>query len=46
MTVFAMSIVMCAVRELTGTIWGGILIHILKNGIAFYFLFVNPIMIQ
>ena len=45
-TVFVMSIAMCTLREITGTIWGGILIHILKNGIAFYFLSVNPMMIQ
>ncbi len=40
--VFMMSIAMCIMRELTGTIWGGMLIHIIKNGIAFYALFVNP----
>ncbi len=45
-TVFVMSIAMCTMREITGTIWGGILIHMLKNGIAFYMLFVNPAMIQ
>ena len=45
-TVFVMSIAMCVIRELTGTIWGGVLIHILKNGIAFYLLYVNPMMIQ
>ena len=45
-TVFVMSIAMCTIRELTGTIWGGLLIHILKNGIAFYLLYVNPMMIQ
>lgn len=45
-TVFVMSIAMCTLREITGTIWGGILIHMLKNGIAFYMLFVNPAMIQ
>lgn len=45
-TVFVMSVVMCLMRELTGTIWGGILVHIIKNGIAFYFLYVNPVMIQ
>ncbi len=37
--VFAMSVAMCISRELTGTIWAGILIHMIKNGIAFYFLF-------
>ena len=45
-TVFVMSIVMCTIREITGTIWGGVLLHIIKNGVAFYFLYVNPIMIQ
>lgn len=45
-TVFVMSIAMCAMREITGTIWGGILVHIIKNGIAFYFLYVNPVMLQ
>ena len=45
-TVFVMSIAMCTIREITGTIWGGILIHIIKNGIAFYLLYVNPMMIQ
>lgn len=37
--VFALSVVMCISRELTGTIWAGILIHMIKNGVAFYFLF-------
>jgi hypothetical protein len=45
-TVFVMSIAMCSIRELTGTIWGGLLIHIIKNGIAFYLLYVNPMMVQ
>jgi len=36
--VFAMSIVMCLIRELTGTIWGSIFLHFLKNAIAFYLL--------
>ena len=38
--VFAMSLVACALREFTGTIYAGILLHMLKNGIAFYLLFV------
>ena len=33
---FAMSIVLCGLREITGTIWSGVLLHILANGIAFY----------
>lgn len=39
-TVFAMSIGMCVMRELTGTIWSGVVLHMIKNGVAFYFLFV------
>lgn len=38
--VFAMSIVLCALREITGTIYAGILLHMLKNGVAFYLLYV------
>ncbi len=38
--VFAMSVVLCGLREITGTIYAGILTHILKNGIAFYLLYV------
>ncbi len=40
--VFILSIVMCGLRELTGSIWAGILLHMIKNGIAFYLLFINP----
>lgn len=38
--VFAMSVVLCALREITGTIYAGIILHMLKNGIAFYLLYV------
>ena len=38
--VFAMSIVLCGLREITGTIYAGILMHMLKNGVAFYLLYV------
>ncbi len=38
--VFAMSIVLCGLREITGTIYSGILLHMLKNGVAFYLLYV------
>ena len=40
LTVFVMSLVMCLIRELTGTIYGGIIVHMLKNGLAFYLLYV------
>lgn len=32
---FAMSVVLCGLRETTGTIYSGILVHIIKNGVAF-----------
>lgn len=41
--VFAMSLVACALREVTGTIYAGILLHMLKNGVAFYLLFMAGI---
>lgn len=37
---FALSLVLCGLREITGTIWSGILLHMLTNGIAFYLLFI------
>ncbi|MDX2776219.1 type II CAAX endopeptidase family protein [Streptomyces caniscabiei] len=39
--VFVLSVVACVLREVTGTIWAGILLHMIKNGLAFYFLFIN-----
>ena len=38
---FTLSLVMCATREYTGAIWVPIMMHMAKNGIAFYFLFIN-----
>lgn len=38
--VFAMSIVLCIMREITGSIYSGILLHMLKNAIAFYLLYI------
>lgn len=38
--VFILSMVACALREFTGTIWAGILIHITKNLIAFSLLYI------
>ena len=39
-TVFAMSVVNCLLREVTGTIYAGTLVHILNNSIAFYLVYV------
>lgn len=38
--VFFLSIVMCYLREKTGSIWASVFIHMIKNGVAFYFTFV------
>lgn len=38
--VFALSVVCCVLREITGTIYAGILTHMIKNGVAFYLLYV------
>ena len=40
--VFVLSLIMCFMREKTGSIWVGVIMHMLKNGIAFYFMFVYP----
>lgn len=37
---FVLSIILCTMREITGTIWSGILLHIIVNAISFYFLYV------
>ena len=38
--VFCLSMVACALREVTGSIWAGTLLHIIKNMIAFIIKFV------
>ncbi|HSW80988.1 MAG TPA: type II CAAX endopeptidase family protein [Candidatus Saccharimonas sp.] len=38
--VFALSLVACYMREKTGSVWPGILLHATKNGVAFLMLFV------
>lgn len=40
--VFVLSIVLCLLRVYTGSLWASILLHMIKNGVAFYFLFINP----
>ena len=41
--VAVMSAVMCGMREITGTVYAGILLHMAKNFIAFMILFVLQI---
>lgn len=40
---FALGVVLALLRVTSGSIWASILLHMLKNGIAFYFLFVSPL---
>ena len=42
--VFVLSLILCGLRSLTGSIWAGVLVHMIKNGIAYYVLFVSPFM--
>lgn len=37
---FILSLVLCRLRERTGNLWAGILVHMLKNGVAFLSLYV------
>lgn len=37
--VFALSLILCFLREKTGSIWAGVGVHILKNALAFAILF-------
>lgn len=39
---FALSIILCLLRVVSGSLWPAILLHMIKNGIAFYLLFINP----
>lgn len=37
---FALSLVLCTLREYTGSIWSGFLLHAIKNSVAFYAVYV------
>ena len=40
---FALSLVLCLLRQNTGSLWSSILLHMTKNGIAYYILFIYPL---
>lgn len=42
---FALSVFLCLLREFTGSIWASILLHMIKNALAFFFLFINPLLL-
>jgi membrane protease YdiL (CAAX protease family) len=39
---FSLSVVLCLLRVYTGSIWSSIMLHMIKNAIAYYILFINP----
>lgn len=41
---FALAIVAGSLRVTTKNIWAGVILHAIKNGIAFYFLFITPML--
>ena len=38
--VFAVSVILCVLRELTGTVYAGMLAHMIKNGVAFFLVYI------
>lgn len=40
--VFALSVVLCLLRVVSKSLWPSILLHMMKNFVAFYILFINP----
>lgn len=40
---FAMALAAGVLRTLTGSIWAGVMLHGVKNAVAYYFLFINPL---
>jgi len=39
---FVVGVFLSILRDYTGAIWAGMVLHAIKNGLAFYLLFVNP----
>ncbi|MFZ1301729.1 MAG: type II CAAX endopeptidase family protein [Candidatus Microsaccharimonas sp.] len=44
--VFALSVVLCLLRVVSGSLWPSIMLHSIKNAVAFYFLFINPMVLS
>ena len=42
--VFVLSMFLCGLRSITGSIWAGILVHSIKNAVA-YFILISPLII-
>jgi uncharacterized protein len=46
LNVLPLAIILALLREKTGSIWASILLHAIKNGIAYYLLFINPLIVS
>lgn len=44
--VFALSIVLCLLRVVSKSLWPSIFLHMIKNALAFYLLFINPTLLS
>lgn len=42
---FILGLFLVGLREITGGIWAGIVLHMIKNGIAYFWIFVAPLML-
>lgn len=42
LNILPLGIILAILREKTGSIWAGIFLHMVKNGLAYYLLFINP----
>jgi membrane protease YdiL (CAAX protease family) len=43
---FALSIILCLLRVYSKSLWAPILLHMIKNGLAYYILFINPLLLH
>ncbi|GEM_PF-435035 len=43
---FILGMFLATLRTITGSLWPSILLHMIKNGVAYYFLFINPTFIN
>lgn len=43
---FSLSLLLCTLRIVSKSLWASILLHMIKNGIAFYVLFLSPLLLH
>ncbi len=42
---FALSVILCLLRVFTDSLWASILLHMVKNGTAYYIVFISPLLL-